>query len=99
MLECPYFKTNGPNESKEGIDLKSEEGPTFFSLGMVSPSGTQSPSSIKEHERLAGASEEYSEQSPSPNSGNDINLQLKLWARMAPPNIYILNLYHYHSLT
>lgn len=67
VLECPYFKTNGSNESKEGIDLK--EGPTFFSLGMVSPSGTRSPSSVKEHECLAGASEEYSEQSPSPNSG------------------------------
>ncbi|KAG7036552.1 hypothetical protein SDJN02_00171 [Cucurbita argyrosperma subsp. argyrosperma] len=69
VLECPYFKTNSPNESKEGIGLKSEEGPTFFSLGMVSTSGTQSPSSIKEHECRAGASEEYSEQSPSPNSG------------------------------
>ncbi|XP_022934532.1 uncharacterized protein LOC111441679 [Cucurbita moschata] len=69
VLECPYFKTNGSNESEEGIDLKEEEGATFFSLGMVSSSGARSPSTIKEHECLAGASEEYSEQSRSSNSG------------------------------
>lgn len=80
MLECPYFKTNGSNESKEGIDLK--EGPTFFSLGMVSPSGTRSPSSVKEHECLAGASEEYSEQSPSPNSGNDMKSTAEIMSIM-----------------
>ena len=78
VLECPYFKTNSPNESKEGIGLKSEEGPTFFSLGMVSTSGTQSPSSIKEHECRAGASEEYSEQSPSPNSGKNLQLTAEI---------------------
>lgn len=82
MLESPYFEpritTEDPNEFSSGFDLKTEDGPVFFSLhDTTSTSGAQS-SSINEQDFTNRAPESCSAEISSACSGKIMNLDTSI---------------------